>query len=1035
MYATYRCLFSVALVFLFAQTHLIASTDSTKISCKIHRLEYFTVSFSGVQDVVKETEWEKEYKMDSSGFAIHTLQIQEPTLLRLTYDYRYFEAYLIPGDSLHLDFDGQTYPTTIDFSGRGKEHNLYLHAYREQFLAQSRKNVIKTMCQLPPLDFHKTIDEITTQKWAFYQNYDAKKRAAFSPTFAQFAESEIAYWRSYFLMFYYDEHLSLLSGEKYYIPDAYFDFLDDTKVNNDAAFIQPFYRKFLRLYHDFRIANLDFPHGLASRQLSIITQNADIQLFDGVECAHSVTNLDKNEEVLLLDKLTFPSQDDGTPVAYRLKVKRNNGQKGWIKTEGVVIEQNKSINANPLFINAFEVNTYLDLIHGMVKFVTIKLLSDQDDKIQNYFMHLKLTERLVLLNTITPENYDYPNEKVLYAAPFTKIRSNRGIMGWVSTSGIQLQWRKTILTEMLSKAEAKSQTLFNNLDYFFAGKALYYLDALDIRERLAFEGKLAVKKNYDAFMNSAMDVSLLASVKDIFQNEDKRFYVDSANIKIQKRMVSTRNVSLNAPPSNFRLAHIEDQYAASALAYKQNKALKILTPTVISREIKPIKFPDVTYTILPAVISGKNRINRNYELQLLVYPDLINLNSRTIPIQTVKGDNFFKGKNFRLEVPIIEPIFGVLISNQDSIPVYLQSGDEIELLSGNLGETQIECKGKSAANLKYLQFIKKNMIDWDKQMTDAQGLSTSEFRFLADKIKKEKLEKLVSFSEYTKLTPQFLRIIEIDIDYWHGFQLMNFAQKNKNRTFANNYYDFFDNLVVQNDFALPSEYYRKFVRIYLEEKMRKENKTSIGEEDIARTSFGEKTLKFLEASSLSKELEAGVDNKKVEIAQSFVEDNAYPTLNEMLKTAYKKRLAQEEGADAPPFTLLKADGKKAKLEDFKGKIIYLEFWDSQCADWIKNAKLLKKRHKDFKDKNIVFLYVNLDESQQKWKKIIRKRKPKGTQLFQSDTDIYNSRIDEAFSVGALPASALIDDKGKIIVSPAQKMDIETTLNKARAILH
>jgi peroxiredoxin len=132
---------------------------------------------------------------------------------------------------------------------------------------------------------------------------------------------------------------------------------------------------------------------------------------------------------------------------------------------------------------------------------------------------------------------------------------------------------------------------------------------------------------------------------------------------------------------------------------------------------------------------------------------------------------------------------------------------------------------------------------------------------------------------------------------------------------------------------------------------------------------------------------------------------------------------------------LKADGKKAKLEDYKGQTIYLEFWDSQCADWVKNAKLLKKRHQEFKNKNIVFLYVNLDKSQQKWKKIIRKRKPKGTQLFQSDLDIYNSRIDEAFSVSTLPASALIDSKGKILVSPAQKMDIEATLNKARTILH
>jgi peroxiredoxin len=1006
------------------------ANDTIQITCHLRKVEYNAILFSGVSEVVKNTEWEKEYAfpIDSNVTVTHKIFSTSPIVIRVTYDYRYFEVYAMPGDSLVMMMDGQIYPSEVTFSGKGAAQNRYLHQFRETFLAFSNKAIEKQMCISSPLVFRKYMDDVTAQKWAFFQKY--KEKNEFTSDFSEFARAEIDYWRAYFLMRYYDEHLSILSGERYYIPDAYFDFLDDTKINNDNAFSQTWYRKFLKYYASFRLANLDFPHGLAARQYTVKANEADTPIFDAVDCARPLQNMSQKEDLLLLDKLTFPGQD-GKPIAYRLKVKTKDGLIGWVKSNAVHLEKPTNLNPQVMQIENIEVNNYRDLITGLIKFDTLKLFADQDDRLHNSLMKMKQNERLILLNSSTYDLKDYKNEDILYSAPFTHIRSNRGIMGWTSTSGIQLQWKKSVFNENKVRLTESSKTAFDGLDYFFTGKALSYLAALNIKERLAFEGKNAVAPSIAAFLKQCQDASIANTVRDIFKNEDKRFYIDSSVFKSDRRLVSTRSIPLNIPSVEFKLLSPEpDQSTLTTLTAKKQK---LVGAAKRNNHLTPLIFPEVKYNITPANITGKNRINKQHDLQLLVYPDLIHPNSRVIPIQTKKGKNIFQAKTFSLEVPVVEALSGVLISDKDSIPIFLQAGDEIELLSGDLGETQIECKGKSAGNFKYLNDVKKINQQIEIEAVNAAASLPLDFIQKINTLHDKKVKILTQNANYQLLTPIFLKLVESDIDYWQAFHLIQYASATikKGATLPEHYYDFLDNLPIQNDFILPSEYYRKFVEIYLDEKLVKANR--IETDEIARVHFGEKTLKYLQSRKISQLLVDSLDNISIEKAQYFLENNPFTIFNEMLSNTYQNQLTQQEGAIVPVIKMVNKKGKMVSLSDFKGKEIYVEFWNQQCTDWVKNIKTLKKRHHEFsKNKNVVFVYINTDQNIHTWKKTIKKAS--GIHLFQVATDLYGSRLDEALGVKELPARALVEAKGSILLSPKQMPSEDAVLTQLRAAI-
>src|SRR5690606_29100264 len=133
-----------------------------------------------------------------------------------------------------------------------------------------------------------------------------------------------------------------------------------------------------------------------------------------------------------------------------------------------------------------------------------------------------------------------------------------------------------------------------------------------------------------------------------------------------------------------------------------------------------------------------------------------------------------------------------------------------------------------------------------------------------------------------------------------------------------------------------------------------------------------------------------------------------------VKARYEAVASLAPGKAPAPFTLKDANGKDVTLQDFAGKVIYMDFWASWCAPCraeMKNGA--PKLHNIFADnENVVFLYINLDKTQAMGEKAIKEDQIKGTHLFAGDFTPENP-IAKAFNISGIPRYVIIGKDGKI----------------------
>ena len=142
----------------------------------------------------------------------------------------------------------------------------------------------------------------------------------------------------------------------------------------------------------------------------------------------------------------------------------------------------------------------------------------------------------------------------------------------------------------------------------------------------------------------------------------------------------------------------------------------------------------------------------------------------------------------------------------------------------------------------------------------------------------------------------------------------------------------------------------------------------------------------------------------------FVTDHMKEVYANKQKSLYKSWLLK--GSAAMAFTLEDNHGKTVTMDDFKGKLVYVDIWATWCAPCKAELPFLKKTEEKFADKNIVFVSVTIDKEKdkQKWMDMIEKEKLGGVQLFGGE----GGAFQKFYNATSIPRFLLIDANGKII---------------------
>jgi len=133
------------------------------------------------------------------------------------------------------------------------------------------------------------------------------------------------------------------------------------------------------------------------------------------------------------------------------------------------------------------------------------------------------------------------------------------------------------------------------------------------------------------------------------------------------------------------------------------------------------------------------------------------------------------------------------------------------------------------------------------------------------------------------------------------------------------------------------------------------------------------------------------------------------------------------GQDAPEIALNSPDGKQIKLSSLRGKYVLIDFWASWCGPCRMENPNVVRIYNKFKDKNFEIYGVSLDRNREDWLKAIEKDQL--TWPHVSDLKFWSSEAAQAYGVRSIPATYLIDPKGKVIAKNLRGETLESKLTE------
>lgn len=116
----------------------------------------------------------------------------------------------------------------------------------------------------------------------------------------------------------------------------------------------------------------------------------------------------------------------------------------------------------------------------------------------------------------------------------------------------------------------------------------------------------------------------------------------------------------------------------------------------------------------------------------------------------------------------------------------------------------------------------------------------------------------------------------------------------------------------------------------------------------------------------------------------------------------------ELGGIAPALDLPSTQGR-INLADFKGKVIYLDFWASWCGPCRKSFPWMNDLQKKYADQGLVILGVNLDANPQDAHTFLQKIPATFRIAFDAPGD-----TPKRFGVQGMPTSVIINRDGKLV---------------------
>lgn len=155
-----------------------------------------------------------------------------------------------------------------------------------------------------------------------------------------------------------------------------------------------------------------------------------------------------------------------------------------------------------------------------------------------------------------------------------------------------------------------------------------------------------------------------------------------------------------------------------------------------------------------------------------------------------------------------------------------------------------------------------------------------------------------------------------------------------------------------------------------------------------------------------------------------------------LRMYFKQKQEQLKlnNSKAPTFDYVNYAGGKTKLEELKGKYVYIDVWATWCGPCRGEIPHLAKIEEKYNGKNIAFvsISVDVDKDFEKWKTFVKDKSLGGIQLFADKN--WNSDFIKSFGINSIPRFILIDPSGKVVDADAARPSEPKLIEKLDGLL-
>lgn len=920
--------------------------------------------------------------------------LREDIEIRLIYGEQSVPLFLQKGDDLKIEFNAKRPMQTMVCSGRGQYNNQYLIDQTNAFANIDQGFVVYETEQKNPVEFKQTFDKILQQKNQFYAAYDISAKSKMTPGFKNYVQINNQYWHANQLLNYrVEKPLRTGQAAPMDLPTSFYSFLDNLDLEETVLLTSRHYCDFLEEYLKYKgelaaaEKTLDYAvHKVIDDNMLYSEEGEFIHLSAGDEVFilnGSESKLNKEAIAKLLP--IFKANDLNF-------VKLANGTKGWVSDLKSQQHTAQKINeASKERIKKYAINKmYNSQLYSEPGGTEVSGVLGYGEEVK--YLHLK-----------TSEHFQYYHQGVQYYGTLVQVENNRGQRGWVLNTFLDLMEKK------VAKEEVQSIYLYSLTDtsearQYLKGEALYYTLAKALYWKIKLYPNADIAREIAAFAShnecKALNDILRAEydVEQLRKKSNDDYIETYVYSTLQSPVIGGLNVGLPFDKTAF----IQATRPQSEKEYVD-----------IPHELKDRPTSAIQ-------LSGKIFAGAMKKASLTIVYDFISFQEEQIPL--VVDAN---GK-YHFTTDLQDPVLAYLNCGEKSLQMYLFPGDNINIdFDVNNFPHSVRMQGKSAALNTYLLEEEKAFApQFEALVLKSERLDPEAFMDFAKSLNKKRNQFFDKYKKKNDLTSMDEAFIQSNLEYAYATMMFNYEdiqqyiQGKEEVVLPKNYFSFLKNMQISAEGILPNIHYVDFINQFLEHQTKLGDNQFFTKTELAKQFFKGEVLAFVQAKELATKCQLGKAHLYGNAIQKFIASNEHEQYNNVLRAIYNENKPIQTGSTAPDFALKDIDGNTVQLSDLKGKVVCIDFWATWCRPCIKSMTYSQRMVNQYKGKDVVFLYVSMDENASSWESYVKGQGLQGNHLNASSGKGYLSDIAKLYRVKQLPTYVIVDKDGKVAYNKA-----------------